>query len=44
MRPLHQIGIANTVANYHNYYQTLIKNGSAIGATGNAYLTAPMSL
>ena len=40
MHPLHKLGIANTVANYHEYYQTLIKNGTANGAASNAYLTA----
>jgi hypothetical protein len=34
------LGNANTVANYHEYYQTLIKNGFANGAASNAYLTA----
>ena len=35
------LGNANTVANYHEYYQTLIKNGTANGAaSSNAYLTA----
>jgi len=38
MHPLHKLGIANTVANYHEYYQTLIKNGSANRAANNAYL------
>ena len=27
-------------ANYHAYYQTLIKNGNANGAISNAYLTS----
>ena len=34
------LGNANTVANYHEYYQTLIKNGFANGAASNAYLAA----
>ena len=29
-----------TEANYHVYYQTLIKDGTANGATSNAYLTS----
>ena len=37
---LHKLGNANTVANYHEYYQILIKNGTASGATSNAYPTA----
>ena len=32
-------GYANTIANYHEHYQTLIKNGTANGAASNAYLT-----
>jgi hypothetical protein len=32
MHPLHKLGNANTIANYHEYYQTLIKNGNANGA------------
>ena len=32
MHPLHKLGNANTVANYHEYYQTLIQNGTANGA------------
>jgi hypothetical protein len=39
MQSLHKLGNANTVANYHGYYQTLIKNGTADGATRNACLT-----
>ena len=39
MHPLHKLGNANIVANYHEYYQTLIKNGTANGAASNAYLT-----
>jgi hypothetical protein len=40
MHPLRKLGNANTVANYHEYYQTLIKNGTDNGAASNAYLTA----
>jgi hypothetical protein len=40
MHPLHKLGNANTIANYHEYYQTLIKNGTANGAASNAYLAA----
>jgi len=38
MYPLYKLGNANanTVTNYHEYYQTLTKNGAA----SNAYLTA----
>ena len=36
---LHKLGNAYTVA-YHEYYQILIKNGTASGATSNAYPTA----
>ena len=39
MHPLYKLGNANTIANYHDYYQTLIKNGTANGAASNAYLT-----
>ena len=40
MHPLHKLGNANVVANYHEYYQmTLVKNGTANGAASNAYLT-----
>jgi len=35
--PLHKLKNANTVANYHEYYQTRIKNGTANGAASNAY-------
>jgi len=38
---LHKLGNAKTEANYHAYYQTLIKDGTANGATRNAYLTSP---
>ena len=34
------MGNAKTEANYHAYYQTLIKDGTANGATSNAYLTS----
>ena len=40
MHPLYKLGNANTVVNYQEYYQTLIKNGAADGAASNAYLTA----
>jgi hypothetical protein len=40
MHPLHKLGNANTVANYHEHYQTLVKNGTANGAASNAYITA----
>ena len=40
MHLLHKLGNPNTVANYHEYYQTLIKNGTDNGAASNAYLTA----
>jgi hypothetical protein len=40
MHPLHKLGNANAVANYHEYNQTLIKMGIANGAASNAYLTA----
>jgi hypothetical protein len=40
MHPLHKLGNANTIANYYEYYQTLIKNGYANGAVSSAYLTA----
>ena len=38
--PQPQLGNANIVANYHEYYQTLIKDGTDNGAASNAYLTA----
>jgi len=40
MHLLHKLGSAKTEANYHAYYQTLIKDGTANGATSNAYLTS----
>ena len=36
----HKLESANTAANYHEYQQTLIKNGTANGVASNAYLTA----
>jgi len=33
MHLLHKLGNAKTEANYHAYYQTLIKDGTANGAT-----------
>jgi hypothetical protein len=40
MHLLHKLGNAKTESNYHAYYQTLIKDGTANGATSNAYLTS----
>ena len=40
MHLVHKLGNAKTEANYHAYYQTLIKDGTANGATSNAYLTS----
>jgi hypothetical protein len=40
MHLLHKLGNAKTEANYHAYYQTLIKDSTANGATSNAYLTS----
>jgi len=40
MHFLHKLGNAKTEVNYHAYYQTLIKDGTANGATSNAYLTS----
>jgi len=40
MHLLHKLGNAKTEANYHAYYQTLIKDGTANGATSNAYPTS----
>jgi hypothetical protein len=40
MHLLHKPGNAKTEANYHAHYQTLIRNGTANGATSNAYLTS----
>jgi hypothetical protein len=38
MHILHKLGYAKTEVNYHAYYQTLIKDGTANGAASNAYL------
>jgi hypothetical protein len=40
MHFLHKLVNAKTEANYHAYYQTLIKDGNANGAASNAYLTS----
>ena len=40
MHLLHKLGNAKNEANYHAYYQTLIKDGTANGAISNAYLTS----
>jgi len=40
MHFLHKLENAKTEANCHAYYQTLIKNGTANGATSIAYLTS----
>jgi len=40
MHLLHKLGNAKTEVNYHAYYQTLIKDGTANGATSDAYLTS----
>jgi hypothetical protein len=40
MHFLHKLGNAKTEAKYHAYYQTLIKDDTANGATSNAYLTS----
>ena len=40
MHLLHKLGNAKTEANYHAYYQTLIKDGTANGAASNAYLSS----
>jgi len=40
MHLLRKLGNAKSEANYHAYYQTLIKDGTANGATSNAYLTS----
>jgi len=37
MHFLHKLGNATTEANYHAYYQTLIKDSTANGAASNAY-------
>jgi hypothetical protein len=36
MHPLHKLGNANSIANNHRNYQTLIENGTANGAASNA--------
>jgi hypothetical protein len=38
--PLHKLGIANTVANYHEHHQPLSKIGTANGAASNTCLPA----
>jgi hypothetical protein len=35
MHHLHKLGYAKIEANYHAYHQTLIKDGTANGATSN---------
>ena len=35
MHLIHKLGNAKTEANYHAYYQTLVKDGTANGATSN---------
>jgi hypothetical protein len=40
IQPLHKLKNANTVANYQEHCQDLIKNGTANGAASNTYLTA----
>jgi len=40
MHLLHKLGNTKTESNYHAYYQTLIKDGTANGAASNAYLTS----
>jgi hypothetical protein len=40
MHFLHKLGNAKTEANYHAYYQTLITDGTANGATINGNLTS----
>ena len=40
MHLLLKLGYAKTEAIDHAYYQTLIKDGTANGATSNAYLTS----
>jgi len=39
MHLLHKLGNAKIEVNYYAYYQTLIKDGTANGATSNAHLT-----
>jgi hypothetical protein len=40
MHLLHKLGNAKIESNYHAYYQTLIKDGTANEANSNAYLTS----
>jgi len=40
MHFLHKLGNAKTESNYHAFYQTLIKDGTANGSISNAYLTS----
>jgi hypothetical protein len=40
MHLLYKLGNTKTEANYHAYYQTLIKDATANGAASNAYLTS----
>ena len=44
MHPLHKLGNANTVANYLEYFQNLIKNGTANEAASKLTQQHPMSL
>ena len=44
MHLLHKLGNAKTEANYHAYYQTLIKDGTAKGVTSIAYLSSDVPL
>jgi hypothetical protein len=39
MHLLHKLGNANIVANYNEYYQALIKSGTANGAASNTCVT-----
>jgi hypothetical protein len=38
MHTLHKLGNANAITNNHEYYQTLIKDGTVNGFASNAYL------
>ena len=38
MHPFHKRGNANTITDFHEYFQTLFKIGTANGAASNAYL------
>jgi len=40
MHLLHKLGNAKTELNYHAYYQPLIMDGTANGATSNVCLTS----